>query len=132
MRLRWPHPPLAALMWFGLLGAPSAWVVQHLIGYGLAEATCSEAGKRWSISVDGLTIVVTAVDASIAALAGLAALAAYRRTRGAKGEGGSEEPPPIGRIHFLAVVGIAVSPLFLAIIVMSGLGSVVLDNCIQS
>jgi len=119
-------------MWFGLLGAPAAWTAQHLTGYGIAEAACSEAGARWSISVDAWTVAITAAGASIAVLAWLAALAVFGRTRDAEGVGGAEEPPPKGRIHFLAVAGLFISPLFLAMILMSGIGTVVLDRCVQS
>jgi hypothetical protein len=132
MRLSRVHLPLEALSWFGLLGAPIAWTAMHVVGYGLTEASCGPAGSRWSIGVDGWTVALTAVAAATAALAGLAAVAAFFRTRGVKGVGGSEEPPPKGRIHFLAVVGIAISPLFLAIIVMDGLGVVFLADCVQS
>jgi hypothetical protein len=104
----------------------------HVLGYGLTEAACGPAGARWSIAVDGWTVALTAVAAVIAALAGLAAVAALRRTRGVRGTGGSEEPPPKGRIHFLAVIGIVISPLFFAIIVMDGLGVIFLSNCVQS
>jgi hypothetical protein len=123
---------LEALMWFGLLGAPAAWTFQHVAGYGLTEAACNAAGTTWSTPVDAWTIVVTTGAAAIALLAGLAAFLAFRRTRQVEGVGGSEEPPPKGRIHFLAVVGITISPLFFAIIVMSGLGSIFLANCVQS
>jgi hypothetical protein len=123
---------LEALMWVGLLGAPAAWTVQHVTGYGLTEAACGVAGSRWSTPVDAWTIVVTAIAASLALLAGVAAVLAFMRTRKVEGSGGSEEPPPKGRIHFLAVIGMTISPLFLAIILMSGLGSIFLANCVQS
>jgi hypothetical protein len=123
---------LELLMWFGLLGAPTAWTLQLVAGYGLTEAACNAAGTQWSTPVDAWTIVVTCAGAAVAVLAEAAAILAFRRTRNVEGVGGSEEPPPKGRIHFLAVVGMTISPLFLAIIVMSGLGSFVLDNCVQS
>ena len=117
-------------MWFGLLGAPAAWVVQFLVGYAITEAACGRAGLGGG--VDGVTIVATAIGATVAILAELAAIAAFRATRAAEGAGGSEEPPPRGRVHFLATVGIVIAPLFLAIILMSGLGAVLLPECVQS
>jgi hypothetical protein len=124
--------PAEALSWFGLLGAPSAWVLQFLVGYGATEAACSEAGARWGVAVDGITVVATALGATVAVLAELAAISVWRDTRAAEGSGGSEEPPPRGRIHFLATVGIVIAPLFLAIILMSGLGVIILPECRQS
>jgi hypothetical protein len=120
------------LTWFGLLGAPLAWTLQFLFGFTVSEAACNEAGTRWGVAVDGLTLAATIVAAAVAVLAGLAALATFRETRGARGEGGADETPPLGRVHFLATVGVAVTPLFLFIIVMNGVGVLVLTNCHQS
>jgi hypothetical protein len=125
-------PPPAPLAWFGLLGAPAAWVLQFLVGYGLTEVACSEAGSRWRVPVDGITLTATLVGAATALAAGLAALKVWRDTRPAEGSGGSEEPPPKGRVHFLATVGIVIAPLFLAIILMSGVGVLSLPECRQS
>jgi hypothetical protein len=122
----------ALLSWFGLLGAPLAWTVQFLVGFTFSEAACNEAGTRWGVPVDGAAIVATVAAATIAVLAGLAALAVFRETRHARGKGGAEEEPPLGRVHFLATIGIAISPLFLFIIVMNGVGVAVLANCHQS
>jgi hypothetical protein len=121
-----------ALMWFALLGAPAAWTLQHVTGYALTEAACGRAGSGWDVPVDGATAAVTAAAAAVAVLAGLSALRLWRDTRPAEGVGGAEEAPPRGRVHFLATVGMAIAPLFLAIILMSGLAAIVLANCQQS
>jgi hypothetical protein len=119
------------LLWFGLLGAPLAWTVQFLVGYWVSEVGCSPGGDG-GLSIDGWTIVATVVAAVLALLAELAAIATFRATRGVRGVGGSDEPPPKGRVHFLAVVGMTIAPLFFFIIVMSGVGVLVLENCHQS
>lgn len=124
--------PRTVLTWFGLLGAPAAWMLQFLVGYGLTEAACSEAGSRWDVSVDGITLAATISGAAVAITAGLAALKVWHDTRPVEGAGGSEEPPPKGRVHFLATVGIVITPLFLAIILMSGFGVLSLPECRQS
>jgi hypothetical protein len=120
------------LTWFGLLGPPFAWTLQFLFGFTVSEAACNEAGTRWGVAVDDLTLAATVVAAAITVLAGLSALAVFRETRQARGEGGAEEKPPLGRVHFLATVGVAVTPLFFFIIVMNGVGVLVLTNCHQS
>jgi hypothetical protein len=125
-------PRRELLTWFGLLGPPLAWTLQFLFGFTVSEAACNEAGTRWGVAVDDLTLAATAVAAAITVLAGLSALAVFRGTRQARGEGGAEEKPPLGRVHFLATVGVAVTPLFLFIIVMNGVGVLVLTNCQQS
>jgi Mn2+/Fe2+ NRAMP family transporter len=116
-------------VWIGVLGAPAAWAVQHVTGYALTEATCDEAGTSgWDVHMDLWTIVVTAAAAAVALAAMATAIATFRATREAESEG----EPPRARIHFLAVIGITIGPLFLAMILMSGLGAVFLTECVQS
>jgi heme/copper-type cytochrome/quinol oxidase subunit 2 len=128
MRVARPSPD--ALMWFGLFGAPAAWIVQHLAGVALTIGQCHDnaAGPGWQIHLDGWVATTTAAAAVVAVLAGLSAVAAWRSARDAD----DSDPPPAGRIHFLAVVGATISPLFLAIILMSGLGAIFLPQCVQS
>jgi hypothetical protein len=99
-----------------------AWAIQFVIGFWISQSGCDRGG----VSIDGWTLAVTLVAAAAAVGAQAAAIAVYRATKDA----GSE--PPAGRVHFLATVGLAISPLFLAIILMSGLGVVVLPNCHQA
>jgi len=120
----------SVLLWLGLLGAPAAWTVQFLIGYWLSEIRCS-AGGNGALAVDGWTIATTVAAAVLAVIAELAAITTFRRTRDVRGVGGAEEPPPKGRVHFLATVGIVIAPLFFLIIVMSGVGVAVLEDCRQ-
>jgi heme/copper-type cytochrome/quinol oxidase subunit 2 len=119
-----------ALMWFGLLGAPAAWAAQHVTGIALTIAECHDnaAGPRWQAHVDAWTVVSTSIAAVVAILAGLSAVAAWRSARDAD----DSDPPPAGRVHFLGIVGLTISPLFLAIILMSGFGSISLAQCVQS
>jgi len=127
MRRARPHAGGAVLLWFGVLGAPFAWAAQHVTGYALTEATCSTAAARngWGVPLDAWTIVVT----SVAVAAGVGSLAAAIATFRAVYDAGSE--PPRGRIRFLAVIGITIAPLFLAIMLMSGLGVLFLNRCAQ-
>jgi hypothetical protein len=113
------------LLWYGVFGAPFAWAVQHVTGFGLTQASCGLAGSRTGVSLDTWTLLVTALAAAAAILAGAAAIAVYRATQDVG------EEPPGSRIHFLSIIGMTISPLFLAIILMSGLGSFFLANCRQ-
>jgi hypothetical protein len=120
----------ALLMWFGLFAAPAAWALQHVSGIQLQYAQCHDntAGPGFSIHVDGWTLGVTLTTAGIAVLGGLASVVAWRATREAE----DDDAPPAGRIHFFAVIGMTMTPLFLALILMSGLGEVFLPACRQS
>lgn len=128
--MRLPRPRIAAttaLMWLGLLGAPFAWTIQHVIGAGLAEANCAEASHAgWNLHVDAWTVVFGA-GAVIVGIAGLAAaLITWRRTK----DVGTD--PPGARVHFLSIVALTTTPLFLAIMLLSSVSVLFLSGCRQS
>jgi hypothetical protein len=110
------------LSWFAVLGPPFTWAAQHVAGYALTEVACDPGG--WDIPLDALTAAITAVAAVVVVLAGAAAITIFRITRDAS-------EPPGSRVHFLSIMGMALFPLFLFIIVMSGVGSIVLADCEQ-
>jgi hypothetical protein len=56
----------------------------------------------------------------------LAAIVVWWSTRGVD----DSAPPPVGRVHFLAVIGLVIAPLFIAIILMAGIGGTAL-GCTQ-
>ena len=128
MRLRSVSSAASPLMWFAVGGAPLAWVVQMGFGYWVTQAHCSANGSGIGISFDTLSILVTAVVGVVALAAGAAAIALLRLTRDAE----EDDAPPAGRVHFLSVVGLAVTVLFLCLIAMTGVGMVVLPTCYQS
>jgi len=114
-------------MWFAVAGAPVAWGLQFTIGYWLTQAHCSVAGGAWGIPLDVAVVILTVAAAAAALGAGVAALRLFRATRDAELHGA----PPAGRVHFLATVGMAVTPLFVCIIVMNGVGILIL-GCNQA
>ena len=124
------RPRSSALAWLGALGPPFAWAGQHIAGFALGLADCPDntAGPGWHVPVDAGTIVVGGVAAAAAMLCGLSAVAAWRATRDAD----DSDAPPAGRTHFLAVIGMTITPLFLAMIVMSSAGAIVFRGCVQS
>jgi hypothetical protein len=128
MRVRSVTSPASPLMWFAVSGAPLAWVVQIGFGYWVTQAQCSANGSGLGISFDALSILVTAVTGAVALGAGAAAIALLRLTREAE----EDDAPPGGRVHFLSVIGLTVTVLFLCLIGMTGAGMVVLPICYQS
>jgi len=111
------------LVWFGVLGAPTAWTLLLWTGAGLTLAACG-AGTR-GVPTGALVGALAAVAALVAVLAGASALSVFRATRNVP------DAPPGGRVHFLATIGIVVSFLFGCLIVMTGLGIVLLNGCHQ-
>ena len=124
------RPGSATLAWVGALGPPFCWAAQHIGGFALGLADCPDntVGPGWHVPVDAGTIAVGAVAAAGAVLCGLAAVAAWRATR----DDDDDDAPPAGRTHFLAVIGMTITPLFLAMIVMSSAGAIVFRSCVQS
>jgi hypothetical protein len=111
------------LVWLGVLGAPFAWAVQHIVGWALSEARCDEA--HTGIAFDPVVAVVAGAAALVAVAGGVASLLAFRATREAESE------PPQARVKFLAVIGMTLTPLFFALILMNGFGAVLLPVCRQ-
>ena len=128
--------PSDRLVWFGVLGGPLAWAAQFVANLAVGFAECDIPG-RWHLPVHlvGVMLSIAAVGIGLAALAVSAQL--FRRTDAidglreqvVRGFGGE---PPAARIHFLAIVGLTVDGLALAIIVMTGIGAPILTLCQQS
>jgi hypothetical protein len=113
-------------MWFGLLGAPLAWTVQHLLGFGFFEGACNSGGVLWGIDPRVWEVAVTAAAGAVALGAEAAAFTVWRDTRAQ-----AADPAPLGRIHFFAAGSLAVGAIFLAVILMNGLGAVYQAGCRQ-
>ncbi|QEC48219.1 hypothetical protein FSW04_12015 [Baekduia soli] len=128
MRVAGRDLPLAALQWLGLLAAPAAVLSQQIFGVALTLAQCNAAGRSWQLPVHALSAAATAVAAVVAALGVIAAVLALQATAGVE----DQAAPPPGRVHFLAVVGLTVSPLLLAVILMDGFGVGFHEACRQS
>jgi hypothetical protein len=124
------------VVWFGVLGGSVAWAVQFVTNLFLTFYDCG-ADARASVPLHPIQTIL-----GIAAiLVGLASTAVagwlFRDTRQARetslkvirGFGGE---PPLARVHFLAIVGLTVNFLSIAIIVLTTIGSPQLLNCQQS
>lgn len=130
-------PPSDRLVWFGVLGGACAWVVQFVANLFFSFAQCNAPPGRWQLPVHGWQIGLSVA----AILVGLAAegvslwlyLRTFRVDHVAEAERhGEGSAPPTGRINFLAVVGLTVNFLSLAIIVMTAIGAPLLPVCQQS
>jgi hypothetical protein len=116
------------LQWFGLLGAPLAWTVQLVMGFGVTEADCSAGGARWGLGVDTWEISLMAVTGAVVVLAEVSAVGLYLATR----DVAYDDPPPLGRRRFFVTASSLGNVLFLAMILMSGLAAVYHTPCHQS
>jgi hypothetical protein len=128
------HSNLA--VWFGVLGGPLAWATQFVANLFLSFFECG-AEARGSVPLHALQITLGVAGLLVALASTAVATWLYRETVGdrelsrkvIRGFGGE---PPVARVHFLAIVGLTVNFLALAIIVMTTIGSPVLLDCRQS
>jgi hypothetical protein len=107
----------------GLAAAPVAWFTQFTVGQFLSVVHCTPGGS--GLALHGWTLPATVVGALVAVGGEASALAAFRATR----EVDDDADPPLGRIHFLATVGMVTSLLFLFVILMGGLGALSYSGC---
>jgi hypothetical protein len=114
-------------MWFGLCAPPAAWTVQHIAGIGISQGICGvSAGPGDHSGLDPWNVAVAIGALVIGFLGLLAAIVSWRATR----DVGTD--PPGARIHFLTIVALTTTPLFLAIIVLSGFSDMFMSGCTQS
>lgn len=129
--------PSNALVWFAVLGGAGAWAVQFVINLAFTFAQCNAPAGRWQLPVHGWEIAVSAVAIAIGLAAEGVSLSLYRRTSrlehvAAAERQGEGTPPPAGRVNFLAMVGLTVNFLALAIMLMTAVGAPLLPVCQQS
>ena len=116
------------MQWFGLLGAPLAWTVQLVLGYGVTEARCEPGGSRWGVSVDTWEISLMIAAGAVVIFAEVCATALYYATRDVS----YDDAAPLGRRHFFVTASSLGNVLFLMIILLSGIGIVSHSPCHQS
>jgi heme/copper-type cytochrome/quinol oxidase subunit 2 len=123
-----PTSPVSPVLWYAVLGAPTAWALQFWIGYWAVQARCDRPGYATPVNLTAWTIVVGVAALAMAIGALVTSIVLFRRNAEAEEKG----PPPAGRIKFLAIVGMTVAPLFIAIILMTSAGVLILMPCTQA
>ena len=116
----------SGLLWFGVLGAPAAWVVQLTLNYSLEEWFACSPSTTATGEVIGLTVPTAGLATSVAAtavavFAGVASLICYRRV-GPSGVSAT-------RAKWMALAGIMNSVLYLIVILASFGPPLLLDVC---
>jgi hypothetical protein len=129
--------PSNILVWFGVGGGAVAWTLQFVANLAFGFAQCNQPTNRWQLPVQGWQIGLSAAAVLLTLCSMGAAARIFTRTFRvddvfAQERSGGGSQPPLGRVHFLAIVGLVVNLLVLAIIVMTGIGAPLLPVCEQS
>ena len=125
------------VVWFAVLGGPLAWGAQFVTNLFLTLFHC-DVPVHSSLPLHPLGIAVGVAGLVVALLSLGVALWLYRVTVAdremsqmvIRGFGG--KPVSTARVHFLAIVGITVNFLVIAIIIMTTVGTPELISCQQS
>jgi hypothetical protein len=129
---------LAVVQWIGVVVAPLAWTGQHVVGYGVGQARCSVGGATWGIAYDTWQLAILAAAGLLVVVSEAAAVTVFLATRetnygdGPPGEGRWGGAVPYSRLHFFAMAAMVANVLFLAVILLDGLGAVFSTLCAQS
>jgi hypothetical protein len=111
------------LLWFGVFGAPAAWTLLLVVGYGFEEVDCSRGSRAWNFDSWDANLVLFVATALVAVGAAAVSLWLWRT---------SSRPDAAdvrGRLTWMAFSGILLSCLFFALIVFTGIGITALDRC---
>jgi uncharacterized membrane protein len=119
---------LSFLQWFGLLAGGVTWFSSFLAGVGTAMAVCNPAGARWGIPYDTVQAALAIAAALMVVAALVASITVFRATRNV----GEQDPPPQGRLHFLATASLLGNCVFLLIILLSAIATIVDRTCHQA
>jgi len=120
------YRPSNALVWFGVLGGSVAWAVQFVANLAFSFAQCNQPADRWRLPVHTWEIGLGAAGIVVGLAAEAVSLRIFMRTRDV------DNAPPLGRVQFLAVVGLTVNFLSLTIMVLTTVGAPMLEVCRQS
>lgn len=106
-------------LWFGLIGAPAAWIFQGTVGWGVGARICTElsiAAVRWTLGIFSLAMLAVA-------LGGLAVGLSNWRTATVHAHAAGD------RVEFMAFAGLLVSAVFTLAICWAGLNAIFINTC---
>jgi hypothetical protein len=130
------YRPSNLLVWFGVGGGAVAFALQFVAGLAFSFAQCNN-GSRWHVPVSAWQVGFAAGGFAIGVASTAVAATIFRRTyrlfdifgQERRGDGSA---PPLGRIHFLSIVGLTVNVLVLTIMLMDAIGTGLHGMCVQS
>ena len=133
-------PVPAGRLWFGLLGAPAAWLVTEFLGYLLAARSC-EAGRNGinaygvgspPVVVGVLAFLMLVVAAAAAWVAGGTLRRLGARPAPAAAGHATGRSAEWGRERFMALAGVLTGVLFAVGIILIGVPPLLVRACSQA
>jgi hypothetical protein len=112
---------ITVLQWYALLGPPVAWSGQVVLGYFYTLSLCGPGG----VDSAGLHLPIGVFSAIVAVVAAGGWASAFTLRRATSH--GLEDP--VGRIRFLADLGLVIGAVFLAVILYTAAGELALEGC---
>lgn len=132
------YRPSNWLVWFGVGGGAVAFTIQFVAGLAFSFAQCANGTTtRWDIPVRAWQVGLASGGFIIGLASTVVAAMIFRRTYRVGDTFGEERrgdgsAPPLGRIHFLAIVGLTVNVLVMAIMAMDAFGTGLHGLCVQT
>lgn len=132
------YRPSNLLVWFGVGGGAVAFVIQFVAGLAFSFAQCvNGTTTRWHIPVRDWQIGLASGGFMIGLASTAVAAMIFRRTYRVGDVFGEERrgdgsAPPLGRIHFLSIIGLTVNVLVLMIMAMDAFGTALHGFCVQT
>ena len=129
--------PSNLVLWFGVLGGGAAWTIEFVTGLYFTWAQCNQPDGRTQVPLREWQTGLAAGGALVGLIAFGVCLWIYLSTHQIDDVAGEERrgeghPPPLGRVHFLAVVGMTVNVIVIVIMVITAIGAPNLAFCQQS
>ena len=131
------RPPSNPVLWFGVLGGGAAWTVEFVTGLYFSWAQCNQPDGRTRLPLRDWQTGLAAAGALVGLIALGVCLRIYLQTHRI-GDVAREErrgdgyAPPVGRVHFLAVVGLTVNTIVIVIMLLTAIAAPNLAFCQQS
>ncbi|HEY1524550.1 MAG TPA: hypothetical protein VGF70_16195 [Solirubrobacteraceae bacterium] len=129
--------PPNLLLWFGVAGGACAFALQFVAGLAFSYAQCNPPMPRWHLAIHDWQSGLAAAGLLVALASAAVSILIFRRTYRVGDVFGQERrgdgsPPPLGRVHFLSIVGITVNLLIIPLIIMDGVGAGLASICQQT
>jgi hypothetical protein len=110
-------------LWIGILAGPTAWILQLLVSYPLAQLSCRSGFQSQHL----LPLQVIACGALM--IVGVGAMTAWRALQAVPAAASTDGGRPIDRARFMATLGLLGSVLFTLVVIATAIPSWILHAC---